>query len=133
LALRILLVDDFPAVRRGVKHLVESNQEWEIVAEACDGQEGLREVVRLRPDIAVVDIGMPRMNGLDLTRAVRNSVPNTKVLILTEYSSQQMMREARDAGADGYVIKSYAGSELLAAIQALSEERSFFSSKGIGD
>jgi DNA-binding NarL/FixJ family response regulator len=126
-------VDDFPAVRRGVKHLVESNQEWEIVAEACDGQEGLREVVRLRPDIAVVDIGMPRMNGLDLTRAVRNSVPNTKVLILTEYSSQQMMREARDAGADGYVIKSYAGSELLAAIQALSEERSFFSSKGIGD
>jgi DNA-binding NarL/FixJ family response regulator len=133
LALRILLVDDFPAVRRGVKHLVESNQEWEIVAEACDGQEGLREVMRLRPDIAVVDIGMPRMNGLDLTRAVRNSVPNTKVLILTEYSSQQMMREARDAGADGYVIKSYAGSELLAAIQALSEERSFFSSKGIGD
>jgi DNA-binding NarL/FixJ family response regulator len=131
--LRILLVDDFPAVRRGVKHLVESNQEWEIVAEACDGQEGLREVMRLRPDIAVVDIGMPRMNGLDLTRAVRNSVPNTKVLILTEYSSQQMMREARDAGADGYVIKSYAGSELLAAIQALSEERSFFSSKGIGD
>jgi DNA-binding NarL/FixJ family response regulator len=133
LALRILLVDDFPAVRRGLKHLVESNQAWEIVAEACDGQEGLREVVRLRPDVVVVDIGMPIMNGLELTRAVRSSVPNTKVLILTEYSSQQMMREARDAGADGYVIKSYAGSELLPAIQALSEERSFFSSKGIDD
>jgi DNA-binding NarL/FixJ family response regulator len=113
--------------------LVESNQAWEIVAEACDGQEGLREVVRLRPDVVVVDIGMPIMNGLELTRAVRSSVPNTKVLILTEYSSQQMMREARDAGADGYVIKSYAGSELLPAIQALSEERSFFSSKGIDD
>lgn len=133
MTLRILLVDDFPAVRRGIKHLVESHQAGEVVAEACDGQEGLQEALRLQPDLAVVDIRMPRMNGLEFTRALRNSAPNTKVLILTEQNSQHMMQEARNAGADGYVIKSHAGSELLPAIRALSEQRPFFSSKGIDD
>ena len=133
LTLRILLVDDFAAVRKGLKHLVGMNRDWEVVAEACDGQEGLQEALRLQPDVAVVDISMPRMNGLELTRALRDSAPNTKVLILTEQNSPHMMQEARNAGADGYVIKSHAGSELLPAIQALSEQRPFFSSKGIDD
>lgn len=133
MTLRVLLVDDFPAVRKGLKHLVEMHQSWEVVAEASDGQEGLQEAQRLQPDVAVVDIGMPRMNGLELTRALRNSAPKTKVLILTEQNSQHMMQEARNAGADGYVIKSHAGSELLPALEALSEERPFFSSKGIED
>ena len=133
MTLRILLVDDFPAVRQGLKQIVEMNQAGEVVAEASDGQEGLQEAQRLQPDVAVVDIGMPKMNGLELTRALRNSAPNTKVLILTEQSSQHMMQEARDAGADGYVIKSHAGSEFLLALEALSNERPFFSSKGIDD
>jgi DNA-binding NarL/FixJ family response regulator len=133
LTLRILLVDDFPAVRKGLKHLVEMNEAWEVVAEAGDGQEGLQEAQRLQPDVAVVDIGMPIMNGLELTRALQKSAPNTKVLILTEQNSQRMMQEARNAGADGYVIKSHAGSELLPALEALSEERPFFSSLGIDD
>ena len=133
MTLRILLVDDFPAVRKGLKHLVEMNEAWEVVAEAGDGQEGLQEAERLQPDVAVVDIGMPRMNGLELTRAIQKSAPKTKVLILTEQNSQHMMQEARNAGADGYVIKSHAGSELLPALEALSEERPFFSSKGIDE
>jgi len=133
LTLRILLVDDFPAVRQGLKHLVEMNEAWEVVAEAGDGQEGLQEAERLQPDVAVVDIGMPRMNGLELTRAIQKSAPKTKVLILTEQNSQHMMQEARNAGADGYVIKSHAGSELLPALEAFSEERPFFSSKGIDE
>jgi DNA-binding NarL/FixJ family response regulator len=110
--------------------LLESRKNWEIVAEAADGNEGLHAVSRLKPDVAVVDIGMPGMDGLDLTRAVRKTTPKTKILILTEYRSRSMIDEARNAGADGYVIKSDAGSDLLPAVQALSEHRDFFTSNG---
>lgn len=133
LALRILIVDDFPAIRKGLRVLLETRQNWEVVAEAIDGVEGLREITRLQPDVAVVDIAMPGMNGLELTRALRESVPGTRILILTEHNSQSMIDEARNAGAHGYVIKSDASSELLPAIQALSEHRSFFTSKAISD
>jgi DNA-binding NarL/FixJ family response regulator len=131
LTLRILLVDDFPSVRKVLRVLLGTCQNWEVVAEAADGEEGLKEVARLQPDVAVVDISMPGMNGLELTRAVRKLVPQTKILILTEYDSQSMIDEARKAGADGYVTKSDASSKLLPAIQALSEHRQFFTSKSI--
>ena len=131
LAWRILLVDDFPAVRKGLKVLLETRQNWEVVAEAADGQSGLEEVTRLCPDVAVVDISMPGMNGLELTRTLRKVVPQTQVLILTEHNSQSMIDEARSAGAQGYVVKSHASSELLPAIQALSEHRQFFTCKGV--
>lgn len=128
LPLRILLVDDFPAVRRALRGLLEAHPGWEVVAEAADGNEGLREAIREQPDVAIVDVAMPGMNGLELTRALRKSLPQTAILILTQYNSPRMLDEARDAGALGFVTKSEAGLRLFSAIQAVSENRTFFGS-----
>lgn len=128
-ATRILLVDDFPAVRSGLRTMLESRDDWEVIGEAGDGEQGLAQVKRCHPDIAVVDIGMPKMNGLMLTREIRRLLPTVEVLIVTDHDSRQMKREAQEAGARGYILKSQAGSHLLAAVQALSEHRTFFTSE----
>ncbi len=127
-ATRILLVDDFPAVRSGLRTMLESRGDWEVIGEAGDGEQGLAQAQRFQPDIAVVDIGMPKMNGLTLTREIRRLLPRVEVLIVTDHDSRHMRKEAQAAGARGYVVKSQAGSHLLAAVQALSEHRVFFTS-----
>jgi len=127
-ATRILLVDDFPAVRSGLRTMLESRGDWEVIGEAGDGEQGLAQAKRFQPDIAVVDIGMPKMNGLTLTREIRRLLPRVEVLIVTDHDSRHMRKEAQAAGARGYVVKSQAGSHLLAAVQALSEHRVFFTS-----
>jgi len=127
-ATRILLVDDFPAVRSGLRTMLESRGDWEVIGEAGDGEQGLAQAQRFQPDIAVVDIGMPKMNGLTLTREIRRLLPRVEVLIVTDHDSRHMRKEAQAAGARGYVVKSQAGSHLLAAVQALSEHRVFFMS-----
>ena len=127
-ATRILLVDDFPAVRSGLRTMLESRGDWEIIGEAGDGEQGLAQAKRHQPDIAVIDIGMPKMNGLTLTREIRRLLPAVEVLIVTDHDSRQMLQAAQEAGARGYVVKSQVGSELLAAVQALSEHRAFFTS-----
>jgi len=127
-ATRILLVDDFPAVRSGLRTMLESRGDWEVIGEAGDGEQGLAQAKRFQPDIAVVDIGMPKMNGLTLTREIRRLLPRVEVLIVTDHDSRHMRKEAQAAGARGYVVKSQAGSHLLAAVQALSEHRVFFMS-----
>jgi DNA-binding NarL/FixJ family response regulator len=126
-ATRILLVDDFAPVRAGLRTMLESRGDWQVIGEAGDGEQGLAQAKRFQPDIAVVDIGMPRMNGLTLTREIRR-LPAVEVLIVTDHDSRQMLNAARDAGARGYVVKSQAGAHLLAAVQALSEHRAFFTS-----
>jgi DNA-binding NarL/FixJ family response regulator len=127
-ATRILLVDDFAPVRAGLRTMLESRGDWQVIGEAGDGEQGLAQAKRFQPDIAVVDIGMPRMNGLTLTREIRRLLPAVEVLIVTDHDSRQMLNAARDAGARGYVVKSQAGAHLLAAVQALSEHRAFFTS-----
>jgi DNA-binding NarL/FixJ family response regulator len=127
-ATRILLVDDFPAVRTGLRTMLESRGDWKVIGEAEDGEQGLAQARRFQPDIAVVDIGMPRMNGLTLTREIRRLLPTVEVLIVTDHDSRQMLKAAQEAGARGYIVKSQAGSHLLAAVQALSEHRVFFTS-----
>ena len=127
-ATRILLVDDFPAVRSGLRTMLECRGDWEVIGEAGDGEQGLAQAQRFQPDIAVVDIGMPKMNGLTLTREIRRLLPRVEVLIVTDHDSRHMRKEAQAAGARGYVVKSQAGSHLLAAVQALSEHRVFFTS-----
>jgi len=102
--------------------------DWEVIGEARDGEQGLAQAKRFQPDIAVVDIGMPKMNGLTLTREIRRLLPRVEVLIVTDHDSRHMRKEAQAAGARGYVVKSQAGSHLLAAVQALSEHRVFFTS-----
>jgi DNA-binding NarL/FixJ family response regulator len=128
-ATRILLVDDFPAVRSGLRSMLESRGDWEVIGEASDGEQGLAQAKRFQPDIAVVDITMPKMNGLTLTREIRRLLPTVEILIVTDHDSRHMLRAAQEAGANGYIVKSQAGSQLLAAVQALSEHREFFTSE----
>ncbi len=127
MALRILLADDFAIVRQGLKALLESQDGWTVVAEAENGEEALEKARALLPDIVIADIGMPRMDGLELTRHLREALPDTEVLVVTQHNSRHMMRELMNAGARGYVVKSSVAEDLIGAVQAASEHREFIS------
>lgn len=123
MAIRILIVDDHPVVRRGLRTLLEVREEWEVIDEAADGLEAVEKAYRLNPDVILLDISMPKMNGLEACRLIRKTQPASEILIVTQHDSPQMMREALEAGAWGYVVKSNAGRDLLAAVQAASEHK----------
>jgi DNA-binding NarL/FixJ family response regulator len=130
MAVRILLVDDHPIVRQGLRTLLEGRSGWEIVGEASDGIEALDKVDTLQPDVVVLDVTMPRMNGLEACRLIQQKQQKGKtsgleVLFVTQHDSPQMMREALDAGARGYVVKSNAARDLLEAVEAVSRHRVF--------
>src|SRR5262249_13004507 len=108
-ALRILVADDHEVVRRGVTALLEGQAGWSVCAEAAGGREALEKAQQFTPDVAILDIGMPELNGLDVTRQLRKELPECEVLILTMHESEQVVREVLDAGARGYVLKSDAG------------------------
>jgi DNA-binding NarL/FixJ family response regulator len=123
---RILLVDDHPIVRQGLRTLLEGRTGWEVVGEASDGIEALEKVETLQPDVVVLDVTMPRMNGLEACRLIqRRPKTGLEVLFVTQHDSPQMMREALDAGARGYVVKSNAARDLLEAVEAVSQHRVF--------
>ncbi len=119
--LRILIADDHEVVRRGLHALLGSQVEWEVVGEAVDGRDAVEQVNQLKPEVVIMDITMPSMSGLEATRLVMESAPETKVLIFTMHDSEQMMQTALEVGAKGYVLKSNAGTDLIAAVKALSE------------
>src|SRR5580658_2950740 len=127
MAVRILLVDDHPIVRQGLRTLLEGRSGWEVVGEASDGLEALDKVKALQPDIVVLDVTMPRMNGLEACRLIQEAQTGAhlEVLFVTQHDSPQMMREALDAGARGYVVKSNAARDLLEAVEAVSQHREF--------
>lgn len=125
MAIRILIVDDHPVVRHGLRTLLEVQPGWEVIAEAADGLEALEKADRLSPDIILLDVSMPKMNGLEACRLIRKAAPAAEILIVTQHDSPQMMREALDAGARGYVVKSNAGRDLLTAVEAVSQHRPF--------
>jgi len=125
MTIRILLADDHPVVRQGLKTLLEGHPGWQIVGEAADGVEALDKADRLQPDVVVLDVTMPRMNGLETCRRLRQKVPDLEILFVTQHDSPHMMREALDAGARGYVVKSNAARDLLEAVKAVSEHRTF--------
>jgi DNA-binding NarL/FixJ family response regulator len=130
MTVRILVVDDHPVVRHGLKALLGAQEGWEVIDEAADGLEAVDKASRLNPDVIVLDVSMPKMNGLEACRMIRGSAPNSEVLMVTQHDSPQMMREALDAGARGYVVKSNAARDLLAAVEAVSQHRPFTALSG---
>src|SRR5579862_4298217 len=125
MTIRILVVDDHPIVRQGLKTLLEGHSGWQVVGEASDGAEAVEKARDLNPDVMVLDVTMPRMNGLEACRLLRSQAPGLEILFVTQHDSPQMMREALEAGARGYVVKSNAARDLLAAVEAVSQHRVF--------
>jgi DNA-binding NarL/FixJ family response regulator len=117
--IRIVLADDHVLVRQGLKSLLE-REGFQVVAEASDGQEALRHVKSLQPEIAVMDISMPTLNGLNAAREVRRASPKTKTILLTQHDESQYIRDALEAGVKGYVLKSQVASDLVLAIRQVS-------------
>jgi len=126
--LRILIADDHEVVRRGITSLLSSRRGWVVCAEARTGREAVALAAQHRPDIVIMDIRMPELNGLEATRQIRKMLPQTQVLVLSLHYSDQLVREIVDAGARAYVLKSDASTEVLTAIEALAKRRSFFTS-----
>ena len=119
--LRILIADDHELVRRGIRALLQSERGWKVVGEAVDGREAVEEAKTLKPDVAILDIEMPNLDGLDATCQLRVVAPNVQVLILSMHKSDQMVRRILEAGARGYVLKSDLASHLVKAVKDVSQ------------
>jgi len=124
-----LIADDHEVVRRGARVLLEGQPGWTVCAEVDNGREAVEKARQLAPDVVILDIAMPQLNGLDATRGIRQAAPQAEILILTMYESHQVIREVLAAGARGYLLKSDAGRELVSAVEALSRHKPFFTSR----
>jgi DNA-binding NarL/FixJ family response regulator len=128
-ALRILIADDHSVVRAGLRSLLESHPGWEVCAEAADGREAVDKAAKHKPHVAVLDIGMPLLNGVDATRRIRKSSPDTEVLILTMHESEDLVQQVIEAGARGYILKDDADRVLIAAVDAVRNHKPYFSTR----
>jgi DNA-binding NarL/FixJ family response regulator len=128
-ALRILIADDHDIVRKGLKMLIEEHAGWEVCGEARSGRDAVDKCTQLHPDVIVIDISMPDLNGLEATRQIRKACPRTEVLVITHHDSDEMAAEVMDAGARGYVLKSDSDTDLARAVEALSHHKPFFTSR----
>ena len=124
--LRILIADDHDLMRRGVKALLQSKAGWEICGEAHTGREAVAKAEELKPDVIILDISMPDLNGVEAARRIRSASPNTEVLILSVHYSDQLIREILEAGVRGYIVKSDSDRDLLIAVETLSNHKPFF-------
>jgi DNA-binding NarL/FixJ family response regulator len=127
--LRIVLADDHPVVRQGLRSLLELQPGWRVAGEAANGKEAVKKVLETKPDVTILDIQMPLLNGLEAAREIIKSGSKTRILILTIHESDVVIREVLDAGARGYVLKSDAARDLVAAVEALQHNKTFFTSK----
>ena len=125
MSLRILIVDDHAVVRRGVRALLESQREWEVSGEAATGREAVELARKLQPDVVVMDLSLPELNGLEATRQILKESPRSEVLVLTMHHSEELARNVLQAGARGYVLKSDADQQLIAAVQSLQQHKPF--------
>ncbi len=129
MSFRIFVADDHEVVRRGLCALLQAQPDWEVCGEAADGREALEKVQRLKPDVVILDIGMPSLNGLEATRQILKINPQTRILVLTLHDSDQVVREVLNAGARGFLLKSDAARDLVAAVEALRRDKTYFTSK----
>jgi DNA-binding NarL/FixJ family response regulator len=127
--LKILLADDHDIVRRGIKELLEVQQGWSVCAEAIDGRTAVELAVQHRPGVAILDLAMPQLNGLEAARRIRALVPETEVLLFTMHESEELVREALAAGVRGYLLKSDAAAQLIPAVRGLAQKRPFFTGR----
>jgi DNA-binding NarL/FixJ family response regulator len=127
--LRILIADDHEVARRGIRAVLESHPGWEVCGEAKDGRETVDLAGKLSPDLILLDIGMPNLNGLEAARQILAISPDAAILILTMHDSDHVVREVLRAGARGFLLKSDAGRDLVAAVEALQRQRTFFTTR----
>ncbi|MGC1645687.1 MAG: response regulator transcription factor, partial [Candidatus Sulfotelmatobacter sp.] len=124
--MRLLIVDDHEVVRRGVRALLAEKINCDVCGEAVDGQDAIEKARELKPDIVVMDVSMPRLNGLETTRLIRSTLPDVEVLILSQHEAPEMARQALKAGARGYVVKSSIAKDLVSAVSRVSSGEYFF-------
>jgi DNA-binding NarL/FixJ family response regulator len=124
---RILLADDHTMVRQGLRKVLEEHREWEVVAEASNGREAVRLAEEHKPDVAIIDVAMPLLNGIETTRQIVKRVPSTRVLVLSMHADEAYVTQILQAGATGYLLKDSADVDLMQAVGAVSIGKSFFS------
>lgn len=127
--LRLLLADDHEVVRRGLRALLQVQPDWEICGEATDGREAVDKALAMNPDVVILDVGMPNLNGLEATRQILKAKPRIKILILTLHDSEQIVQEVLNAGARGFLLKSDAARDLVTAVEALRNNKIYFTPK----
>jgi DNA-binding NarL/FixJ family response regulator len=127
--LRILIADDHDLVRKGLRVLIEEHPGWTVCGEARSGREAVEQATHNNPDIVVIDVSMPDLNGLEATRLIRKSCPRSEVLVITHHDSDEIAAEVLNAGARGYVLKSDSDKDLVNAVEALSRHKPFFTSR----
>jgi DNA-binding NarL/FixJ family response regulator len=127
--MQILIADDHEIVRRGLKQALAERPEWKVCGESGTGRDAVAKALRLKPDVVVMDIAMPEMNGLDATRKIRQALPETQFVILTLHLSDQLVYDILEAGARSYILKSDAERDLITAVEAVSRKRTYFTSK----
>ena len=125
--LRILLADDHTLLRQGLRKILQERPDWEVVAEASDGREAVRQTLAVQPDIAILDIGMPLLNGIEATRQIVRRLPDIHVLILSMHANEAYIVQALKAGAKGYLLKDSADTDLIRGVAAVASGKSFFS------
>lgn len=126
---RILVADDHEVVRKGLIAMLQAQPEWQVCGEAEEGRDAVEKAQSLKPDVIILDIGMPNLNGLEATRQILKVNPQARVLILTLHDSDQVVREVLNAGARGFLLKSDAARDLVAAVEALRRNKTYFTSK----
>jgi DNA-binding NarL/FixJ family response regulator len=131
-SVRILIVEDSQRWRRAIRSILEESPHLVVICECSDGLEAIRKSEQLQPDLVVLDIGLPKVNGLEAARHIRMVAPRSKILFLTAYTSADLLSEAIQTGALGYVVKPDAGGELLSAVNAVMRDQRFISSRVIG-